>query len=101
MSEIKHTGEKMTGVTVKIRFVPLKVENETNYEPVTISVCVDDTKRGTMDNLMSLEIPKLPKLEHEGETFVQNNIKLINTIFEPKGWTTYESLPTRLKNMAC
>ena len=51
MSERKHTGESVDGVTVQIRFVPLKVEDELNYEPVTISVCVNDTKRGTPNNL--------------------------------------------------
>ena len=97
MSERKQTGESVAGVTVKIRFVPLKVEDELNYEPTTISVCVDDTKRGTPNNLMNLVIPMLPKLDHEGEIFVQNKIRLINTIFEPKGWTSAESLPTRLE----
>ena len=94
-----HTGESEGGVTVQIRFIPLKVEDEQDNGTATITVRVNDAQRGTQDNIRDLIIPMIPKLDHEGETFVKNKIKLINTIFEPKGWTKADSLPTRLENM--
>jgi hypothetical protein len=44
-----------------------------------------------------LELPMITKLEREGETFVLNKIKLMNTIFYPKGWTKADSLVPRLE----
>ena len=96
MSE-KHSGENTAGVTVQIRFVPLKVENEKERRTAKISVLVDDEKKGTPDNIRSLELPMICKLELEGETFVLNKIKLTNTIFHPKGWTKADSLIARLE----
>ena len=40
------------------------------------------------------------KLELEGETFVLNKIKLINTIFQPKGWIGKYTLKQRLEKYA-
>ena len=93
----KHSGENTAGVTVQIRFVPLKVENETERRTAKISVLVDDEKKGMPDNIRSLELPMIGKLERKGETFVLNKIKLMNTIFHPKGWTKAESLIPRLE----
>ena len=42
----------------------------------------------------------ISKLELEGETFVLNKIKLLNTIFHPKGWTKADSLTKRLEKYA-
>ena len=42
----------------------------------------------------------IQKLDGEGETFIQNKIKLITTIFDPKGWTEADSLPKRLEKYA-
>ena len=39
----------------------------------------------------------ISKLEQEGETFVLNKIKLMHTIFHPKGWTKADSLIPRLE----
>ena len=100
MSEKKHSGENVAGVTVQMRFVPLKAEENEDAKTAKISVRVDDTEKGTPDNLRELELPMISKLELEGETFVLNKIKLINTIFHPKGWTTAESLPKRLEKYA-
>ena len=103
MEEKKHTGESVAGVTVQVRFVPLKADKdvpEHEIKKATISVRVDDTLKGTPDNLRELELPMISKLELEGETFVLNKIKLVNTIFHPKGWTKADSLTKRLEKYA-
>ena len=100
MSDKKHSGENVAGITVQIRFVPLKADDDDEVKTAKISVRVDDTQKGTPDNLRELEIPMISKLELEGETFVLNKIKLINTIFHPKGWTKADSLPKRLEKYA-
>ena len=100
MSEKKHSGENIAGVTVQIRFVPLKMDEEEETKTATISVRIDDTEKGTPDNLRELKLPMISKLELEGETFVLNKIKLINTIFHPKGCTKADSLPKRLEKYA-
>ena len=43
---------------------------------------------------------KITKLELEGETFILNKVKLINTIFLPKGWAKANSLTKRLEKYA-
>ena len=43
-------------------------------------------KKTTPDNLQEFTIPKITQLTSEGETFVKNKLKLIDTIFTPKGW---------------
>ena len=100
MSEKKHSGENIAGVTVQIRFVPLKTDDDDEPKMATISVRVDDNEKGTPDNLRELKLPMISKLELEGETFVLNKIKLINTIFHPKGWTRADSLTKRLEKYA-
>ena len=84
MSEKKHLGENRTGMTVQLRFVPLKKDDDEEEQNVTISDLVDDKQKGTPDNIRELELPMIRKLELEGETFVLNKIKLINTIFQPR-----------------
>ena len=42
----------------------------------------------------------MSKLELQGKKFVLNKIKLINTIFHPKGWTKVDSLPKWLEKYA-
>ena len=42
----------------------------------------------------------MQKLELEGETFILNKVKLINTIFIPKGWMKADSLTKRLEKYA-
>ena len=81
-----------------MRFVPLKVDEENKPKTAKISVLVDDSMKGTPDNLRTLELPMISKLELEGETFVLNKIKLTNTIFHPKGWTKADSLIEPWKN---
>ena len=66
----------------------------------TISTCVNDTQKGTPDNLRKVKLQIITKLELEGGTFVLNKIVLINTIFHPKGWIKVESLPKRLEKHA-
>ena len=85
MSATKHSGENQSGIDVQIRFIPPKAENEPEPKKCKISVLVDDKLKGTPDNLRTLEIPMITKLEREGETFILNKIKLTNTIFHPKG----------------
>jgi hypothetical protein len=67
MSE-KHSGENQAGIAVQIRFIPLKVENEVERRTAKISVLINDEKKGTPDNIRSLELPMISKLEREGET---------------------------------
>ena len=100
MSKQKHSGENVAGVTVQMRFIPLKTDPDKDKQIVTILVRVDDTQKGTPDNLQELKLPVITKLELEGETFVLNKIKLINTIFHPKGWLRADSLPKRLEKYA-
>ena len=77
----KHSGERVAGITVQMRFVPLKTDSEPNEETATISVRVDDAKKGTPDNTQELKLPIILKLESEGETFIQNKIKLRYEVF--------------------
>ena len=100
MSDKKHSGENVAGVTVQMRFVPLKTDDDEDAKMATISVRVDDTEKGTPDNIRELKLPMISKLELEGETFVLNKIKLINTIFHPKGWIKADSLTKRLEKYA-
>ena len=94
MNGSKHTGETIAGVTVQMRFVPLKVDKEEKHNPwnteeelfSTIKTRIDDTKKSTLDNIREFKLPTITRLTAEGETFVKNKIKLINTIFTPKGW---------------
>ena len=51
----------------------------------TISVRVNDKEKRTQDNLRDLKLLMISKLELEGETFILNKMKLINTIFYSKG----------------
>ena len=96
MNDSKHTGETIAGVTVQMRFIPLNVdtEQEKKFSPwstsneliTTIKTRVDDTKKSTPDNIMEFQIPTITRLTSEGETFIKNKVKLIDTIFTPKGW---------------
>ena len=89
----KHSGENVAGVTVQMRFIPLKTDPEQRQQQMaTISVRVDNTQKGTSDNLKELKLPIITKLDYEGETFVQNKIKVITTIFSCMGWTKADSL---------
>ena len=84
----KHSGENVASVTVQMRFIPLKTDPEPEVQEiqyVTTSVRVDDTQKGTPDNIQELKLPMIQKLDGEGETFIQRKIKLITTIFDPKG----------------
>ena len=109
MSKLKHTGENIAGVTVHMRFIPLKADPEQQkFGPLkmdnklltTITVHVNDTQKGTPDNLQEFKIPKISKLALEGETFVRNKVKLIETIFAPKGWLGPKALTKRLEKYA-
>ena len=83
-----------------MRFIPLKTDPDEDKQIATILVHVDDTQKGTPENLRELELPIITKLEKEGETFILNKIKWINTIFHPKGWIKADSLPKRLEKYA-
>ena len=85
MSEKKYSGENAAGITAQIRFVSLKMCKNDEQNIATISVRIDDNKKGTPDNIRELKLRVISKLELEGETFLLNKIKLINTIFHPKG----------------
>ena len=70
MSKLKHTGENVASVTVQMRFIPLKADPEQqkfiplktdNEPPTTITVRVDDTQKGTPDNIQEFKIPKISK----------------------------------------
>ena len=100
MSKQKHSRENVAGVTVQMRFVLLKMDPDKDKQIATILVRVNDTQKGTPDNLQELKLPIITKLELEGETFVLNKIQLINTIFHPKGWIKADSLPKRLEKYA-
>ena len=84
-----------------MRFIPLKTDAEQQKPLATILVFVDDTQKGMPDNLQELKLPIIQKLELEGETFIQNKVKLINTIFIPKGWTNSDTLQSNFKSMLC
>ena len=55
----KHSGERVAGVTLQMRFVPLKKESEPNKQTATISVRVDDSQKGTPDNIQELKLPTI------------------------------------------
>ena len=76
------------------------MEHDEERQILTILVRVDDTQRGTANNLRKLKLLRVTKLEWEGGTFVLNKIVLINTISHPKGWVKVESLPKRLEKHA-
>ena len=98
----KHSRESVASVTVQMMFIPLKADPEQRklQQMATISVRVNNTQRGTPDNLLELKLPMISKLDSEGETFIQNKIKLITTIFGPKGWTKADSLSKQLEKYA-
>ena len=100
MSEEKHSRENVASVTVQMRFILLKTDPDEDQQITTISVRVNDTQKGTPDNLLELKLPIITKLVLEGETFVLNKIKLINMIFHPKGWLRGDCLPKRLEKYA-
>ena len=100
MSKQKHSGENVAGVTMQMRFIPLKTDPDKQTQLVTILVHVDDTQKGMPDNIRELKLPIITKLELEGETFVLNKVKLINTILFLKGWTQANSLAKRLEKYA-
>ena len=97
MSVNKHSGENVAGVTVQMRFILLKTDPDKEEQLATILVCIDNTQKGLPDNIQKLKLPIITKLELEGETFILNKVKLINTIFIPKGWTKADSLIKRLE----
>ena len=100
MSVTKHSGENVASVTMQMRFILLKMDPDEDQQIATISVHVNDTQKSMPDNLQELKLPVITKLESEGETFVLNKIKLINTIFHPKGWLRADSLPKQLEKYA-
>ena len=110
MNDSKHTGETIAGVTVQMRFIPLNVdtEQEKKFSPwstsneliTTIKTRVDDTKKSTPDNIMEFQIPTITRLTSEGETFIKNKVKLIDTIFTPKGWLEPADITKRLDKYA-
>ena len=83
-----------------MRLILLKIDPDKDQKNATISVCVDETQKGMPDNLWELKLPIIMKLELEGETFIQNKIKWINTIFHPEGWIRVDSLPKWLEKYA-
>ena len=83
-----------------MRFIPLKTDDEEERGTLTILVRVNYTKKGTPNNLRKLELPMISKSELEGETFVLNKIKLINTIFHRKGLIKAYSLTKWLEKYA-
>ena len=100
MSKKKYSGENAAGITMQIRFIPLKMHEDNKLKIATISVRIDDNKKGTPDNLRELKFLVISKLELEGEIFILNKIKLINMIFYLKGWTKADSLIKRLEKYA-
>ena len=95
-----HKGEKSADVDVQIRLYPLKKDSDDDTKEsseATISVIVDDTKKGTDDNLYKVSIPYMDKLELEAETWISNIITLNNAIFERKGWTGADHLMQRFQ----
>ena len=66
MKDSKHSGETIAGVTVQIRFIPLKVDNEQDkkFSPwsmsndlvTTIKTRINDTKKSTPDNIREFTI---------------------------------------------
>ena len=70
MSKQKHSRENVAGVTMQMRFIPLKTDHDKERQIATILVHVNNTQKGTPDNLWELKLPIITKLELEGETFV-------------------------------
>ena len=69
MNDTKHTGEIIAGVTVQMRFIPLKVDpekekkvipwNMDNESFATIKIRINDTKKSTPDNIREFPIPTI------------------------------------------
>ena len=68
-----------------MRLFLLKTGDDKDAKMATILVCINDTEKGTPDNIQELELLMISKLELEGETFVLNKIKLITHNIPPKG----------------
>ena len=63
---------------MQMRFIPLKTDpEELKIQFATISVRVDDTQKGTPDNIQELKLQKNKKIALEGETFIQNKVRSI------------------------
>ena len=96
----KHRGENRSGITTQIRLYPLKKDQddktkETSY--ARISVIFDESKKGTEDNLIKIEVPFIEKLELEAEQWLANLIYLKSTIFERKDWLDGKHLVKRFQ----
>ena len=78
----------------------MKKEKDKEEKDVTTSVLVDDSQKGTLDNMSKLELQMIHQLERIGATFVLNKIKLINTILQPKRWIGKEILTQQLNKYA-
>ena len=53
MSDKKHSGKNRNDVTVQLRFIPLKKDEDKDKDEknVTISVLIDDSQKGTPNNI--------------------------------------------------
>ena len=100
MSEKKHLGENRAGVTVQLFFVPLKKDKDKEEKNVTISVLDSDAQKDTPSNIREMELLMIRKLKGKSESIVLNKIKLINLIFQPKGWIGKETIMQRLERYA-
>ena len=70
----KHQTENRPGVTTQIRLYPVKKPDEISY--AKISVIFDETKKGTDDNLIKVEVPFMDRLELEAEQWLSNVVFL-------------------------
>ena len=110
MNDSKHTGETIAGVTVQMRFIPLKADTEQDkkFSPLstsndlvtTLKTRINDTKKSTPENIREFQIPTITRLTSEGETFIKNKIKLIDMVFTLKGWLEPADVTKRLDKYA-
>ena len=91
----KHRGENRPGVTTQIRLYPVKKPDEISY--AKISVIFDETKKGTDDNLIKVEVPFMDRLELEAEQWLSNVVFLENTVFGRKNWLGGEHIGKRFQ----
>ena len=74
---------------------PVKKLDEISY--AKISVIFDETKKGTDDNLIKVEVPFMDKLELEAEQWLSNVLFLENTVFGRKNWLGGEHIGKRFQ----
>lgn len=105
-NKIKRKGKRVVKDRIKaqLRLYPLEEEENTsedqNKNYVTIKCVQDDTKDGTKDNLIYVELITLKMLELQAEDFLHNYFIIKDAVFDKKNWNSSLYLERRFKKFS-